>query len=296
MEETTASSMPVLVMTGWQDYQLLDFGEGRKLERFGSLTIDRPEEQAMGARTFPDLWRNVDAVFDGDAEEREGRWRHAKTRPEVFPLQYDALNFLGRFTAFRHMGFFPEQAVHWHWMESRIRNHKGPFRLLNLFGYTGLASFIAARAGAEVTHIDASKKAIGWARENQQHAGLADAVIRWIVEDAVLFVEREKRRGKTYHGILLDPPKFGRGPRHEIWELFESLPEHLLDCVSLLDENANFLILTAYAIRASALSLQALAAPMFAAHGGQLESGELAIKAKDGRLLSTSLFARWSRT
>lgn len=292
---TEKTSMPVLVTEGWDDYQLMDFGLGRKLERFGPYLIDRPEEQAMGARALAQAWDNADAIFDGDAEDKEGRWRFKAKSAETFPMSYTGLTFRGRFTPFRHMGFFPEQAAHWQWMEEKIRRRQGgPFRLLNLFGYTGLASLVAARAGAEVTHIDASKKAITWARENQSAAGLDDKTIRWIVEDAVLFVEREKRRGNLYHGILLDPPKFGRGPKNEIWQLFESLPAHLEGCVSLLAEDAAFLILTAYAIRASALSLHALARPLLESRRGRLESGELAVKAQDGRLLSTSLFARWS--
>ncbi len=290
--------MPVLVTAGWQDYQLLDFGAGRKLERFGPYMTDRPEEQAMGPQAHPELWPNADAIFDGDAEDKEGRWRTKLDRHAAFPMRYDNLGFHGRFTAFRHMGVFPEQAAHWQWMAKAIQQHQQlsqePFRLLNLFGYTGIASLIAARAGAEVTHVDASKKAIGFARENQNEAQLDDAKIRWIVEDAVLFVQREIRRGKTYHGILLDPPKFGRGPNGEVWDLFTCLPQHLQECTMLLSHDARFLILTAYAIRASALSLHSLAAPLFSKKPGQLESGELAVAATDGRLLSTSLFARWS--
>ena len=290
--------MPVLVTPGWTDYQLIDFGAGRKLERFGPYVTDRPEEQAMCAKQQPDRWAKADAVFDGDAEDKEGRWRTDLDRHASFPMRYNDLAFHGRFTAFRHMGVFPEQAAHWEWMERAIKRQQQrstePFRLLNLFGYTGIASLVAARAGAEVTHVDASKKAVGFARENQNEAKLDQAKIRWIVEDAVLFVQREIRRGKTYHGILLDPPKFGRGPNGEVWDLFTCLPQHLHDCVSLLGDDASFLILTAYAIRASALSLQSLAAPLLEQKSGHLESGELAVAASDGRLLPTSLFARWS--
>ncbi len=289
-------NMPVLVTPGWADYELLDFGEGRKLERFGTFLIDRPEEQAMGRRLLdPADWRRADAIFDGDAEDKAGRWRFSGKSAESFPLVFEKLAFFGRFTPFRHMGFFPEQAAHWQWMVEHIKAHAAPFRLLNLFGYTGLASLLAARAGAEVTHVDASKKAIGFARENQEHAGLAEKPVRWIVEDAVKFAQRERRRGKAYDGIILDPPKFGRGPEGETWHLFEHLPGHVEDCIALLSSNARFLILTVYAIRASALALDALLRPLLKERGGTFECGELAVQAQDGRLLSTSLYARWSR-
>jgi 23S rRNA (cytosine1962-C5)-methyltransferase len=286
-------NMPVLVTESWQDYRLLDFGEGRKLERFGPYLVDRPEEQAMGKRALSAAdWRKADAVFDGDAEDKAGRWKFKGKGADTFPLSFERLEFLGRFTPFRHMGFFPEQAAHWRWMEQQI---KPPFRLLNLFGYTGLASLLAARKGAEVTHIDASKKAVAWGRENQERAKLIDKPIRWIAEDAVKFVKREQRRGKTYDGIILDPPKFGRGPEGETWHLFEDLASHAEDCVKLLSDQARFLILTAYAIRASALSLDALLRPLLKDRDGRLECGELAVQADDGRLLSTSLYARWSQ-
>jgi 23S rRNA (cytosine1962-C5)-methyltransferase len=294
---TFQQTMPIEVTGSWADYRLLDFGQGRKLERFGRLIVDRPEEQAMGKRWLDDdAWQKADAVFDGDAEDKEGRWWFSGKSVETFPLAYEGLNFLGRFTPFRHMGFFPEQAAHWRWMIEQLDKQGVPFRVLNLFGYTGLASLAAAKAGAEVTHIDASKKAIAWARENQEIAKLSDKPIRWIVEDAVTFVEREQRRSKTYEGIILDPPKFGRGPNGETWHLFEDLPRHAEDCVKLLSDKARFLILTVYAIRASALSLDALMRPLLKDRGGRFECGELAVKADDGRLLSTSLYARWSRS
>lgn len=286
----------LLIEPGFADYALLDMGEGRKLERYGRLTVDRPEEQAMGRRRRPDAdWDCADAVFDGDAEDGAGRWRFRGTAIETFPMRFDDVAFLGRFTAFRHMGVFPEQAVHWRFMRERLAGVTGRRpRVLNLFGYTGLASLIAARAGAEVTHVDASKKAIGWARENQAAAGLEAAPIRWIVEDAVRFVAREVKRGNRYDVVLLDPPKFGRGPGGETWNLFEDLPRHLADCVAVLSDDARALILTAYAIRASFLALDDLAVPLLAARGGTVASGELALPTADGRLMSTSLYLRWS--
>jgi 23S rRNA (cytosine1962-C5)-methyltransferase len=294
-----AARAPVMLETaGWADYALLDSGHGRKLERYGKYRIVRPEEQAIWTpRLGPAEWDSADATFVGIGdEEADGRWRYRKPIPETWPLSYDGIGFLGRFTSFRHVGVFPEQVAHWDWMRERIATARRRPRVLNLFAYTGIASLVAAKAGADVVHIDASKKAIGWARENQTVAGLNDLPIRWICEDAVRFVEREQRRGSRYDGIVLDPPKFGRGPKGEVWDLFAGLPPLLRACVSLLADDPLFLILTAYSIRSSFLSIHELSAECLAERGGTLESGELVIRerGKDGRGLSTSLFSRWA--
>lgn len=292
------SVAPVMLETaGWDDYALLDSGHGRKLERYGRFRIVRPEEQAIWTPRRPAAeWDSADATFVGIGEDdADGRWRYLRPVGETWPLGYDGIRFLGRFTAFRHVGVFPEQAVHWDWLAGRIAKAGRPTKVLNLFAYTGVASLVAAQAGAEVVHIDASKKAIGWARENQEIAGMGGLPIRWICEDAVKFVEREQRRGNRYDGVILDPPKFGRGPKGEVWDIFTALPNLLRACVSLLSDDPLFLILTAYSIRASFLSIHELAAECLAARGGLLESGELVIRESDrGRGLSTSLFSRWS--
>jgi 23S rRNA (cytosine1962-C5)-methyltransferase len=291
---------PVMLETeGWSDYALLDSGHGRKLERYGPYTIVRPEAQALWTPRRPTGdWEKADATFVGIGDdEADGRWRYRKPIGEIWPLSYDGIGFLGRFTNFRHVGVFPEQATHWEWMKGLIAKAGRPQKVLNLFGYTGVASLVAAKAGAEVTHIDASKKAIGWARENQAVAQLADLPIRWICEDAMKFVEREERRGNRYDGIILDPPKFGRGPKGETWDLFPDLPKMMTLCRKLLSSEARFLILTAYSIRASFLAIDELAAETLAGMGGLLESGELVLREQGGgRALSTSLFSRWSRT
>ena len=294
----TAVAPVMLETAGWSDYALLDSGAGRKLERYGRLRIVRPEEQAIWTPRRPAAeWDAADATFVGIGEdEADGRWRYRKPLGETWPLAFDGIGFLGRFTAFRHVGVFPEQATHWEWLKARIAGAGRPVKVLNLFGYTGLASLVAAQAGAEVTHIDASKKAIGWARENQAVAGLPDLPIRWICEDAKKFVAREERRGSRYDGIILDPPKYGRGPKGEVWDLFADLPEMMRACRRLLSDDALFLILTAYSIRASFLSIHELSAECLAGAGGLLESGELVLREEQGgRALSTSLFSRWSR-
>ena len=284
-----------------ENYALLDSGDGEKLEQYGNLLIVRPEGQAIWQKTLPrDRWQAADAVFTGDTDEEGlGRWQFRdRHQGETFPMQWDGMPYWGRFTSFRHTGVFPEQAAHWRFMEQQLAQFSAtsePPRVLNLFGYTGIASLAAARAGAYVTHVDASKKAIGWARENQERAGLAEKPIRWICEDAVKFCEREVRRGNRYEGILLDPPAYGRGPKGEVWQLFEHLP-HMADlCRQLVSPSAGFVILTAYTIRASFLAIHELMQEVFGDMGGLLESGELTIATRDSdRRLSTSMFSRWT--
>lgn len=285
-----------------RDYALVDCGGGLKLERYGHLRIVRPEAQAIWQPSLRQSeWDAADAVFVGPGGEEEGagRWRFPKVPlGDTWPLQWEGLSYLGRFTAFRHVGVFPEQAAHWRFMEEAIacstRKGHQP-RLLNLFGYTGLATLVAARAGAHVTHVDASKKAIGWARENQALAELDDQPVRWLCDDAVKFCAREVRRGNRYDAIVLDPPKFGRGPKGETWHLFEHLP-HMLDLVrELLSERPLFVVLTAYSIRASFFAMHEIMQEVMGDLGGQIESGELVIAAENGgRKLSTSLFSRWT--
>ena len=287
----------ILTLEAGPDYTLIDSGGGEKLEQYGPLRIIRPEGQAIWRKRLgPEEWAKADAVFTGDTEEEGvGRW-HFPRQPlgETWPMRHDGLDYLGRFTSFRHVGVFPEQATHWRHMETLIGEARRPVKVLNLFGYTGLASLVAARAGAAVTHVDASKKAIGWARENQERAGLQNRPIRWICEDAMRFVRRELRRGNRYEIILLDPPAYGRGPNGEKWQIFEDLPEMVELCRELLSAHALALVLTVYSIRASFYLPHTLLADAFATAGGVIESGELTLREQSGgRLLSTSLFSRW---
>lgn len=304
--ETRAGSAapdPILHLVataGFPDYALLDSGDGRKLERFGRVTVDRPEPQALWRPSLdPGTWLGADAVFKAgkdDEEEASGRWRRSSAVPDTWPVRVLDVTVLCRLTGFRHLGLFPEQLPHWAWMLERVRSvrEERP-RLLNLFAYTGVASLLAARAGAEVTHLDASKKAIAWAKENQAASKLGDSAIRWILDDARKFAAREVRRGRTYHVVLVDPPKFGRGPEGEVWDVFSHLPALLRDCTALLAPRRSALVLTTYAIRASALAIDGLARECLAGRGGTLESGELAVREESGgRLLPTSMFTRWS--
>lgn len=301
-------TVPIILESGDEGgYRLLDTGlnpagEGEKLEQYGALRIVRPEAQALWARGLADgVWDKADAVFTGDTDEDGiGRWAFPNMPlGETWPMQLLGVDFHGRLTSFRHVGVFPEQIAHWRWMADQITAAKRPLKVLNLFGYTGIASLVAAKAGAEVTHVDASKKAIGWARENQALAGLNDRPIRWICEDAMKFIAREERRGSHYDIILTDPPKFGRGPNGEVWQLFEHLPLMLDICRELLSPKPVGLVLTAYSIRASFYAIHELMRETMRGAGGRVESGELILRESgkatpdDCRALSTSLFARW---
>ncbi|MEQ1493433.1 MAG: class I SAM-dependent methyltransferase, partial [Terricaulis sp.] len=256
----TARAPDLLIADDWADYRLLDSGNGGKLEQVGPYRFVRPEPQALWAPARPAQdWDSADAIFAGSSGEDEdaGRWRFNRELPQSWTLKWDDLSFVSRPTPFRHLAFFPEHSVHWRYAREYLTAHRGAQpEVLNLFGYTGLASLVCAKAGAKVTHVDASKKAIGFARDNQQAAGLGEAPIRWICDDALSFVKREIRRGRRYDGIILDPPKFGRGPDGETWKLETDLPELLDACQTLLRTDPNnrasakgFMIATVYAVR-----------------------------------------------
>jgi len=300
MSPTIAAAPLVMRTTGWSDYALLDSGHGRKLERYGPYTVVRPEPQCLWSPRLPAaVWDGADAVFDPTDEDEAGRWRF-KGRPiEKFDLAWGEARFHGQFTPFRHLAFFPEQAANWAWQSERVRafaktSGRQP-RILNLFGYTGVASLVCAAAGAAVTHVDASKKSVGFARENATLAGLADRPIRWIVEDARKFVAREVRRGNVYDGIILDPPKFGRGADGEVWRLFEDLTELTANCAQLLSDDADFLLMNAYAARVSGAAMSGLLAQVLDGRSGVIDWGELSlVEEKGDRQIGLSFFARWS--
>ena len=321
----------------WEDYALLDSGDGLKLERFGPYTFVRPEVQAMWPRALPEKdWAQAHAVFQPTSEESGGHWMFKKKVKEKWEMKYaltptplrlppfskqmggeqegggeGQLRFWAMTTPGRHLGVFPECAPNWDWSADLInrRAHKergeikkhvsgdsahAAVKVLNLFGYTGLATLAAAAAGAQATHVDASKKSVSWARENQALSGLTEKPIRWIVDDALKFVQREARRGNTYDGILLDPPKFGRGPKGEVWEIYKSLPNLLEACRQVLSETPLFVVATIYAVQASAIHVGQALEAMMDDFDGSVECGELVTREKSaGRLLSHAVFARW---
>lgn len=288
-----------LIAEPWSDYALIDSGMGRKLERYGKVVVNRPEPQALWMPSLPESeWQKADAMFDNTSEDTDsdtGRWKLSSKVQEQWNVSWQEMTFVCRLMSFRHMGLFPEQMTHWQWIADQIKSSGRPLKILNLFAYTGAASLAAAKAGAQVTHLDASKKAIQWAKDNQAASHLDDAPIRWICDDAKAFVARELRRGNTYDGIILDPPKFGRGPDGERWQIEEDLIDFTASCTKLLSPDAKFMILTAYAMRLSSMSLGNLMQDMMKDRKGQIDQGELLIKQESGeRYLSTSLYARWS--
>lgn len=288
----------LLTGTAWDDYGLVDSGDGRKLERYGSYRFIRPEPQAMWQPRLGN-WDAHGEFVPGSDDDGGGRWQYNKPVPqEGWPLKWREVDFTAQCTPFRHLGFFPDMAPVWDWMRGQLDGATDA-ETLNLFGYTGVGSLALSECG-RVTHVDASKKSVAQARENAELAGMANRPIRWLVDDAAKFTAREVRRGRRYDGIILDPPKFGRGPKAETWRLEQGLPDLVSDCRQLLDADSKFLFLTVYAVRMSSLALGGLLDEMFADLPGVIEHGDLSVREESvtdggtGRLLPTAIFARWS--
>ncbi|MGB7406583.1 MAG: class I SAM-dependent methyltransferase [Pacificimonas sp.] len=285
-------TLQTLIAEPSEAYTLLDSGHGRKLESYGPYRFIRPEAQAMWAPATSDWEAHGEFLPAADADGG-GRWHLAEDVPESWPLELGGVRFHAANTPFRHLAFFPDMAPQWDWMTERTREGD---EVMNLFGYTGVGSLRLANRQARVTHVDASKKAVAAARENQALSNMGDAKIRWLVEDALKYAEREVRRGRRYDGILLDPPKFGRGPKGERWELNETLPTLLSTLTQLLDQESRYMVLTAYAIRMSALAIEELMRQATTDLGGRVEAGEMAVREQArGLLLPTAIFARWVR-
>ncbi|MBA4754220.1 MAG: class I SAM-dependent methyltransferase [Sphingobium sp.] len=287
--------LQTLIGEPWADYGLIDSGHGRKLERYGRFRFIRPEPQAMWAPATEN-WTADGEFVPGSDEEGGGRWFYDKPVPaEGWPLGWKEVTFQSSCTPFRHLGFFPDMAPVWDWMRERTAD-KADAEVMNLFGYTGVGTLAMSASGARIVHVDASKKSVTQARANADLSGMADRPVRWIVEDAAKFVAREVRRNRRYDGILLDPPKYGRGPDGEVWRLEEDLPALIANCRQLLDADSRFLFLTVYAVRMSALAIGELLRQAFADLPGEVEAGELAVREESrGLLLPTAIWARWKR-
>jgi 23S rRNA (cytosine1962-C5)-methyltransferase len=285
-------SLATLVAEPWADYGLVDSGHGRKLERYGRYRFIRPEPQALWAPAAAE-WDADGEFIPGSDEEGGGRWQFARPVPQGgWDLAWEEVRFRAQCTPFRHLAFFPDMAPQWAWMRDLLAEGN---EALNLFGYTGVGTLAMAAKGARVTHVDASKKSVEQAKANAALSGMADLPVRWLVDDAAKFAAREVRRGKRYDGIILDPPKFGRGPAGEIWRLEEGLPGLIADCRKLLDDDSRFLVLTVYAVRMSALAIGELLRQALGDLGGAVEYGEMAVREEArGLLLPTAIFARWS--
>lgn len=285
----------VIAGTAWDDFGLIDSGHGRKLERYGRYRFIRPEPQAMWAPASND-WRADGEFIPGADEDGGGRWHFNRDVPQNgWELGWEDVRFTAQTTPFRHLAFFPDMMPIWDWARGQLSDISTP-KALNLFGYTGVGTLALAATGAEMVHVDASKKSVAAARENAALSGMTDKPIRWIVDDAAKFAAREVRRERRYDGIILDPPKYGRGPDGEIWRLEEDLPGLLANCAALLDEQSRFCVLTVYAIRMSALAIAETMRQAFASLGGQVEAFELAlVEEARGLTLPTAIVARWSR-
>ena len=283
----------ILVAEPSSGYELLDSGDGEKLERYGAVLLRRPDPQALWQKATPEAWNAAHGHFIRDG--RDGRWAFTKPAPEKWTIEFAGLRFHVRPTAFKHTGVFPEHAPNWDWMRKAIAGAGRQVSVLNLFGYTGGASLACAQAGAKVCHVDASKAALGWAKDNAAASQLADAPIRWILDDAKAFVERESRRGNRYDAIVLDPPAFGRGPQGDVWRIEDDFVPLVARCKQLLGERPLFFAINGYASGYSQLAYLFNLAELPATHGGHLESGELTLReSRGGRLLPCGIFARWT--
>jgi 23S rRNA (cytosine1962-C5)-methyltransferase len=288
-----------------KDYELLDSGNGKKLERYGDFVLSRPDPQALW-KPLKDSkeWHKADAVFIRKGKEVE--WNKKKTLPEAWNIVFGRMTFEIRPTTFKHTGLFPEQLSNWQWMEKKITKEvkeaagaapqgRRTVQILNLFGYTGGATLACAKAGAEVVHLDGSKMAIAWARKNQELSGLSEKPIRWILDDAMMFLKREVKRGNKYDGIIMDPPSFGHGPKGEVWKIEENFTELMDLCAAVLSEKPLFVLVNGYASGYSPIAYQNNLLPLVQKFGGEIETGELAIgETGTERSLPCGIFARWS--
>lgn len=275
-------------------YQLLDSGGESKLERVGPYLLVRPSPQAVWSPSLPDKdWQDADAVYIRSSTGG-GNWDFHRRLPDKWEIEYRGLKFFIKPTGFGHLGIFPEHGESWDWIEERIRGAKGPVSVLNMFAYTGGASMAAARAGATVCHLDASKGVVDWAREDAALSGLSDRPVRWIVDDVSKFVQKEIRRGKSYDAIILDPPSFGRGATGEVWKIEDDLLKLLHDCRKLLTDNPLLVHLSCHSPGFTPLVLQNLLAEMMRGKKGGLSNGEMVIPEGYGRLLPSGAYARWS--
>lgn len=292
----------ILVLEPSQDYELIDSGEGEKLERFGKYVLWRPDPQALWPKKLPiSEWKKADAVFERTSDS--AKWKTKKELPKEWIIDLAGLSFVIRPSSFKHTGLFPEQASNWNWIREKVEkyNKENPtdekVKVLNLFGYTGGATLAAAQAGAEVTHIDGSKIVVAWAKHNAETSKLADKPIRWLIDDARGFVEREIRRGKKYDAIIMDPPAFGHGAKDEIWKIEEDFLKLLESCRKVLSDKPLFVIINGYSAGYSAIGYRNALESMMKNLTGEMEMGELVIaeSGDNNRLLPAGIFVRWSK-
>ncbi len=298
------SHSSILITKPSKDYELIDSGEGEKLERFGDVVLSRPDPQALWKKNLSkDVWEKADAIFS--REGKDGQWKIKAGQKdkiaEKWNVELNGLKFIIKPTAFKHTGLFPEQSVNWEWLKRVLENSdKKEPEILNLFGYTGGATLACAKAGAKVVHVDASNAALNWAKENAELSGLVDKPIRWLLDDARVFVEREIKRGRKYDAIIMDPPAFGHGAKKELWKIEEHFIELVEHCLTLLTPSPLFFLINGYSAGYSALAYKNNLLILEKKFGGKIETGELAIEEankgqQSGRLLPAGIFARWEK-
>ncbi|MEG1311373.1 MAG: class I SAM-dependent methyltransferase [Romboutsia sp.] len=286
----------LLLADKWKEYELIDMGNGEKLERWGEYVLRRPDPQIMWPMQSEwALWKNPHGHYHRSARGG-GQWEHKKKYPEKWVINYKNLKFNISPTGFKHTGLFPEQAANWDWAMEKIENANRQIKVLNLFAYTGGATVACAAAGAEVCHVDASKGMVSWAKENIQTSGLEDRKVRFIVDDVVKFVEREVRRGNKYDAIIMDPPSYGRGPKGEVWQIEEKLYGLVDLCTKVLSNEPLFFLINSYTTGLSPIILEHIldATVVKKAKGGKVYGGEIGIPAsRDGKVLPCGIFGRW---
>ena len=286
----------MFLTTTWKDFEVLDTGDGEKLERWGDVILRRPDPQTIWPKADPALWRKAQAWYHR-SDKGGGEWEFFSRLPEKWVIAHEALRFYVRPTGFKHTGLFPEQAANWVWMAEKLRQSgRKDLRVLNLFGYTGGATLACAQAGTHVTHVDAAKGMVQWAKENRELSHLPETSCRWIVEDALRFVQREIRRGNSYDGILMDPPSYGRGPSGEVWKLENELYGLIDTCAQVLSPEPLFFLVNSYTtgFQASVLS-NIIEKCVVSRFGGQVDSQELCLPVSTGGVLPCGATGRWFR-
>lgn len=281
----------------WKDYELIDSASGEKLERWGKYILRRPDPQAVWNDKTTPMWDKPVAVYHR-SQSGGGHWEYKGSLPASWQIKYRKLTFNIKPMSFKHTGLFPEQAANWDWFSELIKNANRPIRVLNLFAYTGGATVAALAAGAAVTHVDAAKGMVSWAKENVNSSGYKDADIRYIVDDVLKFVLREQRRGKTYDAIIMDPPSYGRGPSGEVWKIENELYPLVCECMKILSDDPLFFLINSYTTGLSALVLEnIMTLTLKKRFGGKISADELGIpmSAKEGLSLPCGISGRWQK-
>lgn len=286
----------ILKLEKQNNYELLDSGNGEKLEKFGNFILSRPDPQAIWDKTKNlSLWEKAELIFE--RKDKKIKWFIKNGVPKDWVISFGNLNFLIKPTSFKHIGLFPEQLNNWLWFEKIIKtsNKSRNISVLNLFAYTGGATLICAKAGAEVCHVDASKNAVIWAKENATLSNLDNKPIRWIIDDVILFLKRELKRGRKYDAIIMDPPSFGHGPKDELWKIEDDFLNLINLSKELLSDDPLFVLINGYTSGYSSIAYENIIKNMMSKYVGEIESGELVLKQDNGILLPAGIFARWTK-